>query len=499
MKYKKLKINIVASVILQCVTIISGFIIPQIILKNFGSNVNGLISSINQFLSYVTLLEGGISSVIMSILYKPLSENDEKRVSRIINATTNFFKILSIIYILYVIVLGFIYPLLVDTGFTYEYSVLLIWILAFNMFFQYFLSISYKLLLNADRKIAYVSFVQSIVVVLNIIFILICVKFWKDIAIIKLISAIVFLIQPIAYMLYVKKHYKIKYEDGLDEYTLKHRWDGVGINTAYFIHANTDIVVLTVFASLTDVSIYAIYLLIVKALKSIVSSISNAIVPSFGKILVTSTREESNKIFAKYEFCIQLITIIIFTCAMVLITPFVDVYTSDITDANYHQVLFGVLIVFSELVYCYRDPYVSASYAAGHIKQVSKYAYVEAVINIILSIILVKFIGLIGVAIGTIVAMLYRTIAQVLYLRKNILHRTTKIFIKNTMLFFSILLLSLMVTNLCFDMNTRNYYEWFILGTKVFIVVTIFSALGIILFNREIFIETINSVFRKDK
>ena len=50
---------------LQVVTVISGFIIPKIILTNFGSSVNGLVSSLNQFLSYITLIEGGITGVVL--------------------------------------------------------------------------------------------------------------------------------------------------------------------------------------------------------------------------------------------------------------------------------------------------------------------------------------------------------------------------------------------------------------------------------------------------
>ena len=67
--------NIVSNIILQVVTIISGFIIPRIILINLGSDVNGLVASLNQFLNYITLLEGGVSSVILANLYKPLILN----------------------------------------------------------------------------------------------------------------------------------------------------------------------------------------------------------------------------------------------------------------------------------------------------------------------------------------------------------------------------------------------------------------------------------------
>ena len=80
----KLSINIVSTFLLQFVTIVSGFIIPKSILAAFGSEVNGLISSLTQFLNYINLIEGGVSSVIMSSLYTPLFEKNQKNSENLI-------------------------------------------------------------------------------------------------------------------------------------------------------------------------------------------------------------------------------------------------------------------------------------------------------------------------------------------------------------------------------------------------------------------------------
>ena len=85
-------INIISSILLQIFTIIYGFIIPKIIIDYFGSEVNGLVSSITQFLSYISLLEGGVTAVIIAKLYKPLVENDNKKISSIIVTANKFYK-----------------------------------------------------------------------------------------------------------------------------------------------------------------------------------------------------------------------------------------------------------------------------------------------------------------------------------------------------------------------------------------------------------------------
>ena len=68
MRSKKAIINIISSLVLQLVTVICGFIVPRLFIKSFGSNVNGLVTSITQFLAYITLLESGFGPVFKSIL-----------------------------------------------------------------------------------------------------------------------------------------------------------------------------------------------------------------------------------------------------------------------------------------------------------------------------------------------------------------------------------------------------------------------------------------------
>ena len=102
MKINLIYKNIICSVLLQIVTIASGFVIPKVILVYFGSSVNGLISSINQFLNYIQLLEGGLSGVIMAALYKPLANHDKEKISGIVKAAQSFFQKIGIIYQFYI-------------------------------------------------------------------------------------------------------------------------------------------------------------------------------------------------------------------------------------------------------------------------------------------------------------------------------------------------------------------------------------------------------------
>ena len=61
---KLLAINGIVTVLMQVITMLCGLILPRLILSTFGSDVNGLVTSITQFLSFITLLDGGLGGVI---------------------------------------------------------------------------------------------------------------------------------------------------------------------------------------------------------------------------------------------------------------------------------------------------------------------------------------------------------------------------------------------------------------------------------------------------
>ena len=84
----------------------------------------------------------------------------------------------------------------------------------------------------------------------------------------------------------------------------------------------------------------------------------------------------------------------------------------------------------AEFVYCIRQPYIAVVYSAGGFRQTAISAYIEAILNIVLSTIFVFFWNLEGIAVGTLVGMVYRMIYQVVYISKHIIYRPICFFIK---------------------------------------------------------------------
>ncbi len=437
-KHKKAPVgllNTVSSLFLQIITIIGGFIIPRLILSHFGSETNGLVFSLNQFLNYVSLLEGGLNGVIMSYLYKPLANRDNKKVSGVVVASTRFFRRISYIFIGYAVILAFIYPFLSHSSFSYGFVASLTMILGIKLFSQYCFSLSYKNLLLASKHGYIINFSQIALIILDVVSAIVVVNFFPSIHALKFISALIYILQPIIYDHYVRKHFKLDRSVKPDDGLIASRWDGLSINIAYFIHSNTDVTLLTIFTRLETVSVYGVYALVIAGLRNLVMSIESGIGPSLGNLYAIGDQKELNRKFDLFEYVIFLATFSLFTIGGLLITPFVMIYTHNIADADYFQPLFGTLFLLGEAIYVLRSPYVRLAYSAGKFKDMRKEAYIEAGINIVISIILVQSLGLVGVAIGTLVAMTYRTLFQIWYLRKHLLNRPFLKFLKRFVAF----------------------------------------------------------------
>lgn len=478
-------INIISSLLLQVVTIISGFIVPRIILTTFGSEVNGLVSSLTQFLNYVGILEGGLTGVVLANLYKPLYKKDYKKISSVLKTTISFYRKLALIFLGYTIILSIVYPLITKTSFSFIYISSLTLILSMTLFIQYNFSLSYRLLLQADKKVYIVSFTQIIFIIVNVLVFLVMSKLFPNIHLIKFASGLIFVLQPLIFNYIVHKNYQIDKDVAEDKKLLNSRWDGFAINVAAFVHNNTDVTILTLFTSLKTVSVYAVHALVSTGLKKLIQSISSAIGPSIGHLYAKDNPEELTKKFELYEFLIFFITFLMFTVGGLLISPFVQIFTKNVTDINYYEPLFAFLLIVSELVYCIREPYVVLAYSANKFQDLKKVSYLEAIINIIISIILVNIFGLIGVAIGTTIAMTYRTLFHVYYLKDNIIKRSPKHFYKKFFVFTLSSLISVLLCIMLLPIKQYNFITFIIYGVIYSIIILVIYLISSIIFYRD--------------
>lgn len=488
--------NLVTTILYEIFAILSGVIIPRIILVNFGSEANGLVSSLNQFLNYISLIEGGLGSVILSSLYKPLVEKDNYKLSRVVNASNSFFRKISYILIAYTLLVATIYPLVVTSKFSYFYIASLAIILSISLFIQYCYAISYRLLLQADTKYYIVQIVQVIMISINVVLCLVEVYVYPNLHIMKICSSIVFALQPIVFNKYVSKYYKIDKTLGNDEKALSQRWDGFSQNFAWFINSNVDVTLLSLFGNLSLVSVYAVYNTIAEGIKLLIMSLSKVFTPLIGKEIARGNNESANKYLDLYELCIYDVSAIIFGCCICLLPNFVIFYTKGVNDVDYYRFYFSVFLIITKIIYCIRDPYVTVAYSAGRFRDTAKGPIFEAIINIVVSILLVKKYDLIGVIIGTVAGMLFRLFYQIVYLKSEVIDRPV---VKSIKKIISLIIVITLGTKTYFllGINISTIYEWIVSGFICFGIFSLLQILINIIIDREVLIGIVKQVKKK--
>lgn len=484
---KETKFNIVISLLHQIVTAICGLVLPRFILSNYGSEVNGVIQSVSQLLGYTVLFECGIGGVIRASLYKPIADNDEEAISDIFNNTKRFFNKMSLLFVAVAILLCFGVKLIVSTEFSALYVGTLTLILGINTYFSYYFGISQQILMKADQKLYIVQLVQSLTLVLNLVLCIIAIKSGLGIHAVKFITAAVFLLNPLVYIIYVKRHYKISktlYDDGS---TLRGKKDAVIHHTAYFIHRNTDIVIISAFCGVKSASVYSVYNAVIIMTENLLNSISAGLAAAMGNMIAKDEKEALSNSFEIYEAVNTFLTMAIATVTAILIVPFVGIYTSGINDVNYIEPLFAYMMIGAGMMYCLRMPYGTVVGSAGHYKETRFGAVCEMVINLSISLILVKPFGITGVAAATLLAMAYRTFYLVWYLSRNILKRPITKCLKSMFLNLAVCVLIVWIFREHTTISAHNLIDFLVEAVKVSLLVfPVFAFLNWLL-NKSIF------------
>lgn len=471
MRTKKALYNLLTNLLLQVVIIAYGFIVPRIIISKYGSDVNGLISSITSFLAYISLVEAGFGGIVQYLLYKPIAKKDCKSINNILAASQRFFSRVSAIFIVYIIILCVIYPIVINTGFDVFFTISLIIIISISTFSEYYFGLVYKVFLFADQKKYIVSFFSIISYLSNIIAVIILSNFNISVQVLKLICTLLFVVRPILQNIYVRKKYStINLKLGNKRYVIEQKWDALAQHIASVIHSGTDVVVLTIFRNLAEVSVYSVYAIVVSGIKKATSIFYDSISSGFGDLIARDEKDKLKDVFNVAESLYFTFVAIVFSCAIVLITPFVQVYTNGITDADYVQPVFGYLIVIAELFSSMRFPYSSITLASGHYKQTRNGAIVECLVNITVSVMLVINFGLVGVAIGTAFAMFIRTCEFIYHSGRYILDRKIITAIKKLILLVVEILIVVFISKFLPFKPNHSYSNWAINALQVLIV-----------------------------
>lgn len=490
MRSKKALANIIASLVFRVTATVCGLLVLQLTIQTFGSAVNGLVNSIEQFLGFVVILESGIGGVVRAALYRPLANRDIRSVSRITKAAEQFYRIIAFISMAYTIGLAIFYPYLVTSDFSWSFTFSLILIIGITSFFRYYFALSYRILLAADQRKYVDTGFQTLGILVSTVVVIALIRLGASIQIVTLGSSLVYIVRPLVLNYYVKRRYGLETDCEPDQIALEQKWDAVGHHVAGIIHRKTDVVILTIFAPIVEVSVYAVYVSITGAIKATFGTFFSNLEAAFGDMIAKNERRVLERNFRVFEFMSFSMITVLFTSTAILIIPFVFAYTRGIHDANYIRPVFASVLILADAFSCLRVPYQTVAMAAGHYRQTRNGAFVEAGINIVLSLILVQYWGMVGVAIGTLCAMIFRTIQYVHYLSVNILKRSVWEFVRGFALYgtTSLAIVALIrILPLTSAGSIHSYSQWIPYAFTVTLIgIAMTSVTGMLFYRQQI-------------
>jgi len=494
MRAKKAIKNTIWGFAYEAAHIVCAFVLPRLILTSFGSQYNGVTGTISQLVGVIILLQAGIGSVTRASLYKPLAENDLEQVSVIVKTTEVFLRKIAYIYVGLTVAITFIYPFLVIEEFDWLFTASLVLVILVPTFFNCYFGQAYQLLLLSDQQhqFVYIANIVRIIGITTIQVVLINKGF--GIQVVYLCTASLLIIEPLIIKHCVKRKYKIISDVEYDYTTINQRWDNFGMEVARFVVSKTSLIVIAVFLNAYEASLFVIYTLILNGVFHLVMPFMKGMSAAFGNMIAKGEHDITKKNMQIYEQIIYTISTFLFTVATIMALPFISLYTINVTDVNYYRPAFLYIMSAAYIFQCYSSLYVGVVNAAGHFKQLRRQSFIEATLCIVFSIVFVNLFGIVGVALGMLLAYSFRTVRYAVYISKNIILRKKALFFKRIILSAACLLFTCSIVTILPINDATNFLLWVLNSIIVSIITLITIVAGELLFYRNDLKETIKKL-----
>lgn len=463
-----------ANLFLQIVVFISGIILPRFILQAYGSSINGMITSVNQFLTYLGLAEAGVATASVVALYTPLALGRKDEVNSILSAARKFYNRSGVLFLSLTAVLVFIYPFFISGQLDNSLVRWMIVVLAGSTLVDYFFLGKYRVLLMANQEGYVVALIQSAGTVANMVVSIGLIYAGASVLAVKAVATGVYVLRLFLVKAYAKKKYPdLDFHAQPAEGALKQKNAALFHQVVTIIVNNTDTTILTICLgsrSLLEVSVYGIYMLVVNAVNQLLTSFSNGLTAGFGEVIARREEETLKKSYSDYEYMFFLIFFVVVACMGVLLIPFISVYTIDMKDVQYVRPVIAALFTLLVFLQNVRIPGLTIICAAGHYKETRYQAGLEAAINIVVSLALVWSMGMTGVLLGTVCSYGYRSFEIILYTNRHLIPGTAKTA-------FSRIIRNLVVTAVLIaagiwliPQNMTSFINWFIYAVAAGVV-----------------------------
>lgn len=405
--------NILAVGIAQAVSLMLNFLYRSVIIKTLGIEylgVNGLFTNILSILSMANL---GLGSAITFALYKPIAEKDINQTKALMNFYLMIYRIIGIVIFIVGCLLIPTLPYLIKGNHSIV-NIELLYILfvtdsAISYFFIY--KSSY---INANQKnyiTTYITYAFHIMLILFQVAILMIYKNFMFSIVLKVVFT--FLTNYFTAIYANKKYpeiknikgYKLLPEDRNDIFKnvlalIIYRVSGVATQ-------GMSSIVISAFVGIIETGIISNYQMIVLALSNMLNAAYNSILSIVGNLHVTESKEHNIYIFNVMFLITSWIFGVVSISLFVLIRPFITLWLGASFVIDSWTVLFIILnfyvIGMQQVSRTFRN-------AMGLFRYGRFRPLFTSIVSTLLSILLVKLIGVAGIFIAVFIAHVTTTV-----------------------------------------------------------------------------------------
>lgn len=487
-------LNALWSVLCQSIVVVLGLVSRKIFLGQLGAELLGVNSLFSDVLMLFSFADLGFGTVIMFSMYRPIAENDTRKVGSLLL----FYRTIYRYVILALISISFCFiPFLSAIKTEIPLNELIV----YYMFFQ-FTNIaeyvwayreSYVIACQRERELSVFNLAYN--VIKNIAQIAI-VLLYSDFILYLVVGTVCVVMKKLLVNRYIVRKYPVtKLKDARklpkeEQKSILNKSIALLITKVGNLIINqTDSLIVSYFISVVQWGFASNYLVIKKAIFTVSDKIYSSVLPSMGNLLVSNNKERETKVFLKYDYLNAWMHTFFFVAFVCMSNPFISLFFGKDAVLS-HSFVF--VFFFAGFIDGLRSPVSVMREAGGSFEKDKWYTIVAAVVNIVVSVPLAIMFGLNGVYIGTICAMLVLHISRsAVLLNGNDYAITT---IKYLYVLIKHILIGLVICGMTFyiiqllDVFVVNKYLLFVL--KGILVCIIPNIIWIIFsFNNECFSE----------
>lgn len=480
-------INIVLSLLSQIVTVMVGMLLPRALMVNYGSETNGLITSMQQVINYLTLIEGGLLSTVAVALYKPIANEDISSVNQVLAAAKYYYRKTGVVFLTALCVVALIYPAVIaQTGFSYLQITYMVLLIGFNCATQILFIGKYKALLMASQKNGIILSINALSTVLYS-GVLIAAAFLKIDVVLGLTIAVgAYLLRALAFYVSAKRLFpKYDFSGKRGTVSFPQRADALTSQILTMISLNGGTLILSFFkASMEEISVYTTYNLVLSGLFMLMYSVENSMTSAFGDLLARYTGDKIRAVYEKFDSIYHMLWTVIISCLGVLLLPFIRVYTIGVTDIEYILPVEGMLFTMIAAVWMLRNQQTLLMTAQGRFKDMRTCMMIEASIVAGIGALGYLSYGLKGMLIAKLAGTLYMCGRLMVYNYRNILHMSMTRKFQNVLLSLAtILCTSILMRYVPID-GSANFADWMFKACCTFIISLIMTLVAWSIFRK---------------